>query len=110
MASTWGAKRGMPEYDKFRTGLTYDDIYRQFLWSYDDDPKTWRHKSRGIVLGFWHKLKRDMWEQYQHAKERKRISAARIRGVFVEKRRISRRGSRRAASAGDEQPRHRRAS
>jgi len=28
-----------------------------------DDPKDWRYKRRRTVLGFWHQLKRDMYEE-----------------------------------------------
>jgi hypothetical protein len=63
MASQWGARSGGrygAEYDRFRTGLTYNDV-RQMLWSSNDDSSTWRHKRRGTVLGFWHQLKLALW-------------------------------------------------
>jgi hypothetical protein len=75
MGSTWGKRRGMPAYDKFVTGLTYDDV-KQMLWSHDSDPKTWRYRRRGTVLGLWHQLKLEMWEQMQAMKRQRRARAA----------------------------------
>jgi len=51
------------DYDDFRTGFCYADIYSMF-WSYDDDPKTWRNKRRGSVLGKWRELKLKMWAEH----------------------------------------------
>lgn len=34
------------------------------LWSPSDNPKDWRYKRRRTVLGFWHQLKKEMYEQY----------------------------------------------
>jgi hypothetical protein len=62
VASSYGARRGMPDYDKFRTGLTYDDVL-SMLWSEEPDPKKWRYRRRGTVLGLWHQLKKEMYEQ-----------------------------------------------
>jgi hypothetical protein len=63
MSSKFGAKRGMPEYDHFRTDLTYAQVY-EMMKDYSDDSKDWRHKKRGSVLGFWHQLKMVLWERY----------------------------------------------
>jgi hypothetical protein len=46
----------MPGYDEFRTGLTYRDV-RDMLRAAD------RHKRRGSVLGFWHEIKLQLYEQ-----------------------------------------------
>lgn len=54
----------MPEYDKMRTGFTYRDI-QSMLWSEDPDNRTWRYKTRGVVLGFWHQIKMEQWEELQ---------------------------------------------
>ena len=56
MASQWGANHGLPGYDKFRTGLTYRDVWEMMR---DDsrDAGRWRYKTRGVVLGMWHELK-----------------------------------------------------
>lgn len=62
MASRYGANRNQPDYDRFRTGLTYAEV-KAMLWTPDPDPKTWRHRSRGAVLGLWHSIKQDMWRQ-----------------------------------------------
>lgn len=51
----------MIPYAQFRTGLTYRDVY-EMLWSPDEDRATWRHKSRGVVLGKWHQIKREMYD------------------------------------------------
>lgn len=62
----------MPDYDKFRTGLTYRDVL-SMLYSADPDPKTWRYKTRGVVLGLWHQLKQEMWDELMRREhERKR--------------------------------------
>lgn len=62
MPSSYGRRRGMPGYDRFRTGLTFRDV-QSMLYSYDPDPATWRHLSRGVVLGAWHQIKQEMWEE-----------------------------------------------
>jgi hypothetical protein len=46
-----------------RTGLTFAEVF-QLLWSWNDDRRTWRQKSRGTVLGRWHQLKRELWEEH----------------------------------------------
>lgn len=56
MGSKFGASRGVPEYDKFRTGLKYLTVRRMI------DPSKYRR--RGTVLGTWNQIKREMW--YQH--------------------------------------------
>jgi hypothetical protein len=68
MASKFGAKRGMPDYDHFRTGFTYAQVY-EMMKDYSADPKDWRYKKRGSVLGFWHQLKMELWEQYLAERE-----------------------------------------
>jgi hypothetical protein len=45
-------------YEKFRTGLTYADVY---MMIYD---RKWKRR-RG-VLGFWHELKKKMYTEYLH--------------------------------------------
>jgi len=54
--SRWGAMRGVPEYDRFRTGLTYARVRREMRG-------TFKHRRRHSVLGFWHSLKLDMWHE-----------------------------------------------
>lgn len=51
------------DYGRFRTGLTFGDV-RAMLWSSDPDPATWRHKSRGVVLGMWRGIKLAMWSSH----------------------------------------------
>lgn len=53
MASKYGASRGEPDYDAFRTGLTYIMVRRMI------DPS--RYRRRGTVLGMWNQIKREMW-------------------------------------------------
>ena len=50
----------------FRTGLSFREV-RQMLWVNSDDPRDWRYKRRGTVLGLWHELKQQMWAQYLDA-------------------------------------------
>lgn len=46
-----------------RTGLTYAEVF-ELLWSYHEDPDTWRYKRRHTVLGKWHQIKMELWEQH----------------------------------------------
>lgn len=54
-------------YHKFRTGLTYQDV-SDMVWSYQDDPATWPKakatKRRPTVLGKWHQIKLEMYQEY----------------------------------------------
>jgi hypothetical protein len=63
MPSDWGARKGMPGYDKFRTGLSYGEV-RSMLR--DSEKHRQRHTSphdrRHTVLGFWHELKLQLYE------------------------------------------------
>lgn len=43
-------------YGKFRTGMTYRDAY-QMAWCRP-------HKRRHTVLGIWHQVKRELWEEH----------------------------------------------
>ena len=60
--SNYGAKHNLPGYDAFRTGLTYKDVW-EMLRNDSDDRATWRYKSRGVILGMWHELKLQLYEQ-----------------------------------------------
>jgi hypothetical protein len=62
-------------YEQFRTGLTYRDVY-QLLWSWSDDRRTWRHKRRRTVLGYWRQLKREMYAHYENAAHAEREQEA----------------------------------
>ena len=62
MPSSWGKRKGLPGYDKFRTGLTYDQVFAMMMDG-SDDSKDWRYKRRRTVLGFWHELKLQLYEQ-----------------------------------------------
>lgn len=37
---------------------------RAMLWVNDDDPGRWKYKSRGVILGLAHQIKREMWEDF----------------------------------------------
>jgi hypothetical protein len=59
MASTWGARRGEPAFDRFRTNLTFAQVQAMSRGPRDDpDPKKRhsRYRRRG-VLGAWHEIK-----------------------------------------------------
>ena len=60
--SNYGAKHNLPGYDAFRTGLTYKDVW-EMLRNDSDDRAKWKHKSRGVILGMWHELKLQLYEQ-----------------------------------------------
>ena len=62
MSSKWGEKNGLPGYDKFRTGLTYQTVW-EMMRDESEDPSDWRHKRRGTVLGMWHQLKLELYHQ-----------------------------------------------
>ena len=62
MPSSWGARHGLPGFDRFRTGLTFSDV-QKMLYVESDDPKHWRCKRRGTVLGLWHDLKLALYEE-----------------------------------------------
>lgn len=49
-------------FDAFRTGLTFADV-KQLMYVGEADPTLWRNKSRRAVLGHWHEIKRDLWDQ-----------------------------------------------
>lgn len=55
--SRYGSSRGVPEYDSFRTGLTFARVLREMRGSF-------RYRRRRSVLGFWHQLKLDMWHEF----------------------------------------------
>jgi hypothetical protein len=60
--SKYGAKHNMPGYDAFSTGLCYKDVW-EMLRDDSEDRTKWRYKSRGVVLGKWHELKLQLYEQ-----------------------------------------------
>lgn len=62
MASKYGAIRGEPQYDRFRTGLTFAEAKRM-LHVGGEDPSRWRYHRRGTVLGFLHQLKLELWRR-----------------------------------------------
>lgn len=52
------------EYQDFRTGLSYRDVY-ETLWVNSNDPGEWNYKRRGTVLGRWRELKLAMWASHK---------------------------------------------
>ena len=62
MASKWGAKNGLPGYDTFRSGLSYQQVFEMLKDSHED-PKLWRFKRRGTVLGAWHQIKLELYHR-----------------------------------------------
>lgn len=55
MGSKFGAARGVPEYDLFRTGLNFLEVRRLASGR--------KYRRRGTVLGVWNQMKREMWLQ-----------------------------------------------
>jgi len=55
-------------YDDLRTGLTYQEVY-QMYWMYSSDPRDWKYKRRHTILGKWHQIKLEMWEEHIRACE-----------------------------------------
>jgi hypothetical protein len=50
-------------YDDFRTGFTFTDIFQMF-WKPEHDPSKWKYKRRNTVLGKWHQIKLEMWNEH----------------------------------------------
>ena len=50
-------------YDDMRTGHTYQSIY-EMLWSGNEDSSTWVYKRRHTILGKWHQIKLEMWDDH----------------------------------------------
>jgi hypothetical protein len=51
------------KYEDFRTGMDFQAV-KDMLWTGNEDPDTWRYKRRNTVLGLWHGLKKDMWNEH----------------------------------------------
>ena len=62
MGSTYGKRRGFPDFDKFKSGLTYQDAYAM-LWVDSENQDDWKRKSNGQILRILHRLKVEMYEQ-----------------------------------------------
>ncbi len=64
MPSTWGRKKDLPGYDKFRTGLTFEDVRQMLRMSEKHRARhTSPHDRRHTVLGYWHEIKMLLYEQ-----------------------------------------------
>lgn len=51
--SHYGASRGCPDFDAFRTGLRYFDVYQMAAGR--------KYRRRGTVLGLWHQIKLELY-------------------------------------------------
>jgi hypothetical protein len=69
MASRWGADHGLPDYDAFRTGLTFATVKR-LMFDNHTDRSRWKYKRRHTVLGAWHDLKQQLYWQMRSEQER----------------------------------------
>ncbi len=58
MGSKWGEKNNLPGYDKFRTGLTYQDVLEMVKVS-----EKHKQRRRGSVLGLHHEIKLQLYYQ-----------------------------------------------
>jgi len=58
VSSRWGSRKDLPGYDEFRTGLTYYDVYTMMAAG-----ERHSHRRRRSVLGFWHEIKLQLYEQ-----------------------------------------------
>ncbi len=71
MPSRWGANHGKvcracgEKYDRMTTGMTFTEV-RNLIITIGTDRKTGKTKygRRSGVLGFWHELKVQQWEQH----------------------------------------------
>lgn len=73
MASRYGATRGEPEYDRFRTGLTFDQVRLMARTSAAEPDARKRHsrRRRRGILGAWGQYKREMWHRMCEATGRR---------------------------------------
>jgi hypothetical protein len=62
MSSNWGARHGLPGYDKFRTGVTWADARQMLRHSEKHREKHHApHDRRNTVLGFLHEIKLQLY-------------------------------------------------
>jgi hypothetical protein len=50
-------------YRRFKTGFRYYDVF-SMLMDYSEDSSDWKYKRRGTVLGKWHQMKLEMWQEH----------------------------------------------
>lgn len=50
-------------YGKFRTGMTYQQVY-DLLKDNESDPEKWKYKRRHTILGNWFAMKQQLWAQH----------------------------------------------
>lgn len=64
MPSDWGKRNSLRGYDKLRTGLSYEDVRLMLQGSQKHREKHKApHDRRHTVLGLWHELKLQLYEQ-----------------------------------------------
>jgi len=51
------------KYKDMTTGLTFKDV-KQMMFDNSPDPADWKYKRRHTVLGYWHELKLQLWEEH----------------------------------------------
>lgn len=51
-------------YGNLKTGFTYYDVWLMF-WTPSETPTDeWKYKTRGVILGKWHEIKKDYWKRH----------------------------------------------
>ena len=68
------------DYDEMRTGLTYSDVYLLF-WKGTEDSTQWVNKRRHTILGRWHQIKMEMWEEHLYFCEQQAEYDARMKDL-----------------------------
>ena len=58
MPSRWGENHNRPGYYRFRTGLSFSEVKNMMQTS-----ERHRSRRRNSVLGFWHEIKLQLYEQ-----------------------------------------------
>lgn len=64
-------------YGRFKTGLTYYEVWLMF-WTPPDAPlDEWKYTRRGTILGKWFEIKQDEWAQHKDECEQQAEHASR---------------------------------
>jgi len=50
-------------YRDLKTGLSFAEV-KKLMFDNEPDPKNWKYKRRNTVLGYWHELKKEMWDHH----------------------------------------------
>lgn len=84
MPSNWGERHDLPGFDKFRTGLAFEDVRQMLRLSEKHrDKHNSLHDRRHTVLGYWHELKLELYDQavargYLEVEKKKRRKRRRV--------------------------------